>query len=87
MYITEIELKDNVAVTTGGTAHNHETLGEFMADLKPNEKQTLDQVNLALEQCGILPINEANYPEVKAIPHYHVMIHDLNQINEAFNEP
>lgn len=81
MRITDVALKENGDYPTGGLAHSHETLGEFMGDLNDMEKNTLEQINCSLEACGLLPINETNYPEVKSIPNYHVMIHDFVRIN------
>ncbi len=82
MKITDIELKENGNCETGGLVHSRETLGEFMADLNDNEKQTLGQVNLSLIICGILPIDESNYPEVRQIPYYHETFNDLNDVIE-----
>lgn len=67
MNIRNIKLKEDNRVPYGGLSHSEETLEEFMADLKPNEKRTIEDVNLALNECGILQISKINYPEVQNI--------------------
>lgn len=67
MNICKIKLKEDNRVSYGGLSHSEETLEEFMADLKPNEKRTIEDVNLALNECGILQISKINYPEVQNI--------------------
>lgn len=64
MDLGDIKLKEDVQSPYGGLAHSNETLGEFLDDLDPLEKMTLEDVNLALKSCGILPINNENYPEL-----------------------
>ncbi|RIN23974.1 hypothetical protein [Staphylococcus succinus] len=74
MNIRDLKLKDNGLTTFGGLAHSEETLAEFMDDLKPNEKRTIEDINLALSECGILPINESNYPEIALLNQSEVVI-------------
>lgn len=64
MDLGTLKLKDNGTTVFGGLAHSEETLAEFMDDLQPNEKRTLKDINIALNECGILPINESNYLEI-----------------------
>lgn len=59
-----IVLKDD-ATLYGGVAYAGETLIDFINDLEASERQSLDDVNVALIECGILPINKRNYPEIK----------------------
>ncbi|WP_436962394.1 hypothetical protein [Staphylococcus shinii] len=67
MDIGNVKLKDNGQTIYGGLAHSEETLAEFMDDLKPNEKRTIESINIALNECGILPISELNYPEIQNV--------------------
>lgn len=65
MQLSDLKLKEDDQSPYGGLSHREETLGEFMDDLEPLEKLTLEDVNIALKSCGILPINESDYPEIK----------------------
>lgn len=65
MELEHVLLKENGQYACGGLSHSKETLGEFLADLNPLEKRTLEDVNMALNACGILPINKFNYPDIE----------------------
>ncbi|MEB8123162.1 hypothetical protein NGH46_13685 [Staphylococcus xylosus] len=67
MRLSDLKLKENPESSYGGLSHSEETLSEFMDDLDPLEKLTLEDVNGALKSCGILEINESNYPEMKRV--------------------
>ncbi|HCU7653968.1 TPA: hypothetical protein OVC47_001554 [Staphylococcus aureus] len=56
-------LKDD-DTSTGGKSHDKETLIEFMNEVGINHDAMLGTINYTLKQCGILPINEFNYPEL-----------------------
>jgi len=79
MNLKDIQLKENGDVVTGGLSHSTETLGEFMEDLRPNEKRTLNDVNSALLECGILPINEYNYKEVSEVKNFEFVARGLKR--------
>lgn len=79
MNLNDIQLKENGNVVTGGLSHRTETLGEFMEDLRPNEKRTLKDVNSALLECGILPINEENYREVREVTNFEFVASGLKR--------
>lgn len=54
----DIELEDD-ALTTGGIAHQGETLGEFMeGDI--HEKDSIGELQKSLKDCGIKQIPEAD---------------------------
>lgn len=67
MQLSELKLKEDGQSLYGGLSHSNETLSEFLDDLDPLEKLTLGDVNIALKSCGILPINDSNYPEMAFI--------------------
>lgn len=67
MEFGDLKLKEDAQSSYGGLSHSNETLSEFLDDLNPIEKLTIEDINLALSSCGILPINDANYPEMAFI--------------------
>lgn len=70
-----ILLKDD-ATLYGGVAYAGETLIDFMNDLEASERQSLDNVNVALIECGILPINKNNYPDIKNLKYLELVTID-----------
>lgn len=48
----EIILRDD-NTPYGGTAYIDETLGEFMDDIGLKENNSIEQLNMALKNCGI----------------------------------
>lgn len=81
MRYLNIVLKDDEK-SNGGVAFAGETLLDFMNDLKPNERQSLYDVNAALIECGINPINTINYPEIKEIKYFDIVTRDLRRLDE-----
>lgn len=54
----DIELEDDV-LTTGGIAHQGETLGEFMeGDI--HEEDSIGELQKSLKECGIKQISDAD---------------------------
>ncbi|MDN0189138.1 hypothetical protein FOC52_14180 (plasmid) [Staphylococcus cohnii] len=76
-----IVLKDDEK-SNGGVAFVGETLLDFMNDLKPNERESIDDVNAALIECGIKPINAINYPEIKEMKYFDIVTRDLRRLDE-----
>lgn len=70
MQLSDLKLKEDDQSPYGGLSHSEETLSEFLDDLEPLEKLSLEDVNITLKSCGILPINESNYPEIKSTNYY-----------------
>ncbi|QKU19828.1 hypothetical protein FOC52_13590 (plasmid) [Staphylococcus cohnii] len=68
--------------SNGGVAFVGETLLDFMNDLKPNERESIDDVNAALIECGIKPINAINYPEIKEMKYFDIVTRDLRRLDE-----
>lgn len=64
MEITEEKMKDIVlkddASPYGGTAFNGETLYDFCESVDLLECDDLEEINKALQECGICPINESD---------------------------
>ncbi|HHP3964848.1 hypothetical protein ACIGHC_12565 [Staphylococcus saprophyticus] len=81
MRYLNIVLKDDEK-SNGGVAFAGETLLDFMNDLKPNERQSLDDVNAALIQCGIKPIDAINYPEIKELKYFDIVTRELRRLDE-----
>ena len=54
----DIELEDD-ALTTGGIAHQGETLGEFMGD-DIDKEESIGELQKSLKECGIKQIPEAD---------------------------
>ncbi|SUM53513.1 Uncharacterised protein [Staphylococcus epidermidis] len=77
----KIILKDDEKAQ-GVVAFAGETLIDFMNDLKPNERQSLDDVNAALIECGIKPININNNPELKDRKYFDIVTKDLRRLEE-----
>lgn len=61
--ILNTELKDD-NTQTGGKNYEDETLLEFLEETNMSPDSKLGTINYALIDCGILPINEFNYPEL-----------------------
>ncbi len=55
----DIVLKDD-ASPYGGTAFNGETLYDFCESVDLLECDDLEEINKALQECGICPINESD---------------------------
>lgn len=62
--LEQINLQDNPKIETGGIAYNNETADEFTDTVFGDEDQdwshenkiSLDKLNTALHECGIMPI-------------------------------
>lgn len=67
-----MDLKENILNTilkddntpNRGTSHSKETLFEFLSETGISLDSTLGTINFTLTECGILPINYFNYPEI-----------------------
>lgn len=59
--VLDVVLEEDYSVMHGGVAFVGETVGDFLWDLGwPTELKitTIDELNEALKECGILPITE-----------------------------
>jgi hypothetical protein len=57
-----IELRDD-DTETGGVSFRGETLADFIEETDLGYGRSLDEVNKALKECGIMPITERDIPD------------------------